>query len=170
MQQMMNAIENMQNRLVMTEKALVDARAATAPQPKTAGLVDTQSIGKAPNFSGEHKVWHDWSFQFTAHRGSANPRAIGSLRLAGTREAAITTEESYLIGRDVSAALLRAGYAVQGRRAYDHQERHRQQRLGRLEGLVRALRPREQGAATCPHAAAIAAEEARTCLADGRGS
>ena len=97
-QQMMNAMENMQNRLVMTEKALVDARAATAPQPKTAGLVDTRSIGKAPNFSGEHKDWHDWSFQFTAYMGSANPRAIDSLRLAGTRETPITTEELYLMG------------------------------------------------------------------------
>ena len=54
MQQMMNAMENMQNRLVMTEKALVDARAVAAPQPKPAGLVDTLSIGKAPNFSAEN--------------------------------------------------------------------------------------------------------------------
>ena len=58
--QMMNAMESMQTRLVMTEKALVEARAGTTPPQKMAPLVDTRSIGKAPSFSGEHKDWHDW--------------------------------------------------------------------------------------------------------------
>ena len=53
--QMRSAMENMQSRLVMTENALAEARAAAVPTPKTASLVDTRSIGKAHNFSGEHK-------------------------------------------------------------------------------------------------------------------
>ena len=63
MLQIRSAMENMQSRLVMTENVLVEAKAAIA---KTAGLVDTRSIGKAPSLSGEHKEWHDWSFQLTA--------------------------------------------------------------------------------------------------------
>ena len=61
---MMNAMEPMQARLVMTEAALVEARVASTMTQKTTGmapLVDTRSIGKAPNFSLYHKEWHDWS-------------------------------------------------------------------------------------------------------------
>ena len=96
--QMRSAMENMQSRLVMTENALAEARAAAVPTPKTASLVDTRSIGKAPNFSGEHKEWHDWSFQFTAYMGSANARAIDALKAAATREMAITSEDLHLMG------------------------------------------------------------------------
>ena len=45
--QMMQAMESMQTRLIMTEKALVEARAGTTPPPqKMAPFVDTRSIGK----------------------------------------------------------------------------------------------------------------------------
>ena len=96
--QMRSAMENMQSRLVMTENALVEAKAAIAPPPKTTSLVDTRSIGKAPSFSGEHKEWHDWSFQFTAYMGSANARAIDALKAAATREQIITNEDLHIMG------------------------------------------------------------------------
>ena len=70
MMQMRAAMENMQTRLVQAETTLVEARATATPTPKTASLVDARSIGKAPNFSGDHKEWHDWNFQFTAYMGS----------------------------------------------------------------------------------------------------
>ncbi len=106
--QMMNAMESMQTRLVMTEAwlvmteaALVEARVASTMTQKTTGMappVDTRSIGKAPSFSGEHKEWHDWSFHFTAYMGSANARAIDALKAAATSELAITSEDLHLMG------------------------------------------------------------------------
>ena len=91
--QMRSAMENMQSRLVMIENALVEAKAAIAPTPNTTRLVDTRSIGKAPSFSGEHKEWHDWSFQFSAYLGSASARAIDALKAAATREQIIRSED-----------------------------------------------------------------------------
>ena len=35
-------------------------------------LADTQTIGKGPALTGDHKDWLEWSFQFTACMGSAN--------------------------------------------------------------------------------------------------
>ena len=98
--QMRSVMENIQSRLVMTENALVEARAAIVPTPKTASLVDTRSIGKAPSFSGEHKEWHDWSFQFTAYMGSANARAIEALKAAATSELATTSGDLHLVGSE----------------------------------------------------------------------
>jgi hypothetical protein len=100
MMQMRAAMENMQTRLVHAETALVEARATATPTPKMASLMDTRSIGKAPNFSGDHKEWHDWSFQFTAYMGSANARAITALKAAATRETAITNEDLHLMGEE----------------------------------------------------------------------
>mgnify|MGYP002809519574 CR=1 FL=1 len=98
MMQMRAAMENMQTQLVQAEAALVEARATATPTPKTAILVDTRSIGKAPNFSGDHKDWHDWSYQFTAYMGSANARAITALKAA--RETAIANEDLHNMGEE----------------------------------------------------------------------
>ena len=49
------------------------ARYATARRSCAQLLADTRTIGKAPTFSGEHKDWPEWSLQFIAYMGSANP-------------------------------------------------------------------------------------------------
>ena len=68
-------------RLVPTERALMDTRQQLAGIPKvTAPLVDTRTIGKALTLTSEHKDWPEWSFQFTACIGSANPKSIEALR------------------------------------------------------------------------------------------
>ena len=60
--------------------------------PRAAALlVDTRTIGKAPTFTGEHKKWPEWSFQFTACIGSANPKSNEALRWAAMEENPITT-------------------------------------------------------------------------------
>ena len=168
--QMMQAMESMQTRLIMTEKALVEARAGTPPPQRMTPLVGTRSIGKAPSFSGEHKGWRDWSFQCTAYMGSANARAIDALKAASVREATIASENLNLMGEEyVEMSVLRAGNAMQVSGAYDHQECVEQQRPRRMEGLVRALRPSESRTAPSPHAAVATAEEARARRADRRG-
>ena len=43
-------------------------------------------IGKAPTLAGKHKGWPEWSFQFKAHAGSANPESIEALRWAVMEE------------------------------------------------------------------------------------
>ena len=74
-------------RLVQTERAFIYTRQQVAAVPKvTAPLVDTRTIGKAPTFTGEHKDWPEWSFQFTAYMGSANPKSIEALRWAAMEE------------------------------------------------------------------------------------
>ena len=50
----------------------------------------TRTISKAPTFTGEHKDWPEWSFQFTAYVGSANPKSIEALRWAAMQDAKIT--------------------------------------------------------------------------------
>ena len=73
--QMAADMEALMVRLVRTEQALMDTRQQVAAVAKvTAPLVDARTIGKAPTFTGEHKDWSEWSFQFTAYMGSANPR------------------------------------------------------------------------------------------------
>ena len=47
--------------------------------------------GEALTFTGEQKEWAEWSFQFTAYMGSANPKSIEALRWAATEDAKITT-------------------------------------------------------------------------------
>ena len=60
-------------RLVQAQRALMDTRKEVAAVPKvTTPHVDTQTIGKAPAFTGEHKDCFEWSFQLTAYMGSAN--------------------------------------------------------------------------------------------------
>ena len=67
--------------------------------PKSAPLVDTRTIGKAPTFTGEHKDWPEWSFQFIAYTGSANPKSIESMRRAAMEDdkitAAAVTQQSF---------------------------------------------------------------------------
>ena len=68
-------------RLVQTERALMDTRQQVAAVPMvTAPLADTRTIGKASTFTGEHKDWPEWSYQFTAYMGSANLKSIEALR------------------------------------------------------------------------------------------
>ena len=74
-------------RLVQTERALIDTRQQVEAVPKvTVPFVDTGTIGKAPTFTGEHKDWPEWSFQFTAYIGSANPWPTEALRWAAMEE------------------------------------------------------------------------------------
>ena len=77
--------------LVQTERALMYTREQIAAAPKAAALlVDTRTTGKAPTFTGEHKDWPEWSFQFTAYMGSANPKSIEALRWAAMADDKIT--------------------------------------------------------------------------------
>ena len=58
----------------------MDMRQQVAAAPKvTPPLVDTRTIGKAPTFIGEPNDWPEWSFQFTAYKGSANSKSIEAL-------------------------------------------------------------------------------------------
>ena len=70
--QIRSDMEALMTPLVQTERALMDTRQHVAAAPKAAALlVDTRTIGKDPTFTGEHKDWPEWSFQFTAYMGSA---------------------------------------------------------------------------------------------------
>ena len=72
----------------------MDTRRQVAAVPKvTAPLVDTRTIGKAPTFTGEHKDWPEWSFQFTAYMESANPKSIEALRWAAMEDKQISQWE-----------------------------------------------------------------------------
>ena len=86
-------------RLVQTESALLDTRQQIAAVPKSSPLVDTRTIGKAPTFTGEHKDWPEWSFQFVAYMGSANPKSIEAMRWAAMEDEKITaaavTQQSF---------------------------------------------------------------------------
>ena len=69
----------------------MDTRQQVAVVPKvSAPLVDARTINKAPTFTGEHKVWPEWSFQFTAYMGSANPISIEAKRWAAMEDDKIT--------------------------------------------------------------------------------
>ena len=57
----------------------------STPKATTAPPVDTRTIGKAPIFTGEHKDWPEWSFQFTAYMGSAKPKSSEALPLQRKR-------------------------------------------------------------------------------------
>ena len=55
----------------------MDTRQQVATAPKVvAPLVDTTTIGKVPTLTGEHMDWPEWSFQFNAYMGSANPSRL----------------------------------------------------------------------------------------------
>ena len=89
--QIRSETEALMRRLVQTERALMDTRQQIAAAPKAAApLVDTRTIGKAPTFIVEHKDWPEWSFQFTAYMGSANPKSIEALRWAAMAYGKIT--------------------------------------------------------------------------------
>ena len=78
-------------RVVQAERALMDTRQQVATAPKvTAPLVDKRTVGKAPTFTGEHKDWPEWSFQFTAYMGSGSSKSIEALRWAAMQDAKIT--------------------------------------------------------------------------------
>ena len=67
-------MEALMARLVQTGRVLLDTRQQIAAVPKSTPLVDTRTIGKALTFTGEHKDWPEWSFQFVAYMGSVNPK------------------------------------------------------------------------------------------------
>ena len=68
----------------------MDTRQQIAAAPKAAApLVDTRTIGEAPTFTGEHKDWPEWSFQFTAYMGSSNHKSIEALRWAAMADGKI---------------------------------------------------------------------------------
>ena len=56
-------------------------------------LVDTRNIGKVPSYGGEREGWSEWSFQFTAFTGAANPKATKALKWAATAELAIDEDD-----------------------------------------------------------------------------
>ena len=88
---MRSDMEALMTRMVQTQRALMHTRQQVAAAPKVAApLVDTRTIGKAPTFTGDHKDWPEWSFQFTAYMGSANSKSIEALRWAAMQDAKIT--------------------------------------------------------------------------------
>ena len=88
--QMRADMEALMARLVRTEGALLDTRQQIAAVPKSSPLVDTRTIGRAPTFTGDHKDWPKWSFQFVAYMGSANPKSIEAMRWAAMENDKIT--------------------------------------------------------------------------------
>ena len=83
-------MDALMTRLVQTE-SIADTRQQIAAVPKaSAPLVDTRTIGKAPTFTGEHKGWQEWSFQFAAFVGCANPKSIEAMRWAAMEDDKIT--------------------------------------------------------------------------------
>ena len=60
-------------------------------------LVDTRTIGKALTFTGEHKDWPEWSFQFLAYMGSVNPKSIDALGSDGDDKVtpAVVTQKKF---------------------------------------------------------------------------
>ena len=89
-----------------------------AAGPKVAApLVDTRTIGKAPTFTGEHKDWPEWSFQFTAYMVSANPKSIEALRWAAMQDAKIT-----------AAAVVQQSFEEHNAQLYLTEEHRSQQR------------------------------------------
>ena len=95
------AIEALQQRLVQAEQELTHNRmahaagAAAGPETKNnhESLVDTRTIGKPQNFSGQHKDWPEWNFQFSAYMGAANPDAVDAMKWAATQEAEIAEKD-----------------------------------------------------------------------------
>ena len=87
------AIEALQARLVQAEQELTHNRISNAAGAAAVNvtkapesLVDTRTIGKPQNFSGEHKDWAEWSFQFSAYMGAASPDAVDAMKWAATQE------------------------------------------------------------------------------------
>ena len=113
-------MESLMTRLEQTERALMDTRRYVAAVPKvTAPLVDTRTIGEALSFTGEHKAWSEWSFQFTVYMGSANPKSIEALRWTAMQDAKITAAavvqksiEEHSAQRYLALALLCKGSAL----------------------------------------------------------
>ena len=68
----------------------METRLQVAVPKATAPLVDTRTIGEALTFTGGHKDWPEWSCQFPAYMGSANPKLRETLRWAAMEEDKIT--------------------------------------------------------------------------------
>ena len=68
-------------RSIQTEQK-IDTRLHVAAVPNEAPLVDTRTVGMASTYTGEHKDWPEWSFEFAALMGSANPESIEAVRWA----------------------------------------------------------------------------------------
>ena len=85
-------MEALMTRLIQ-EQALLDTRQHVAAAPRAAApVVDTRTIGKTSTFSGEHKDWPEWSFQFIAYMVSSNPKSIEALRWVAMEENQIAAE------------------------------------------------------------------------------
>ena len=70
-------VSSLMARLIKTEHALLGTSQQVASSPRVAApLVGTRTIGKAPTVTGEQKDCPEWSFQFIAKMGSANPKSI----------------------------------------------------------------------------------------------
>ena len=64
------------------DRTKIDTRLHVAAVPNEAPLVDTRTVGMASTYTGEHKDWPEWSFEFAALMGSANPESIEAVRWA----------------------------------------------------------------------------------------
>ena len=83
-------MEALMPRLVRTERSLMDTRQQVASVWRaTAPFVDTRTNGNTLTFTDGHK-WPEWSFQFTADMGSANPNSIEALRWSATEADKVT--------------------------------------------------------------------------------
>ena len=84
--------------LVMRLSQDMRKRVPRTPKAATAPLVDTRTIGKAPNIH-RRAQGPERSFPFTAHTGSADPKSIEALRWAALEEntvaATAVTEQSF---------------------------------------------------------------------------
>ena len=87
----------------------------------------TRTIGKAPTFTGEHKDWPEWSFQVTAHMGSANPKSTEALRWTAMEEDKITAAAVVKQSFEDHNPQLHFALALQIKRPGDSEEHQRQQ-------------------------------------------
>ena len=91
--QMRADMEALMARLVQTERALMDSttsRSCAEDHSTTRRHSNDWQSYHIHTFIGEHKDWPEWSFQFTAYMGSANPKSIEALRWAAMEEDKIT--------------------------------------------------------------------------------
>ena len=68
------------------DRTKIDTRLHVAAVPNAAPLVDTRTVGMASTCTSEHKDWPEWSLEFAALMGSANPESIEAVRCAAMEE------------------------------------------------------------------------------------
>ena len=141
-------MEALMARLMQTERVFMDTRQQVAAVPKVStSLVGTRIIGKAPTFTGEHKDRPEWSFQFIAYMGSANPKSIEAMRWAAMEEDKITaasiTQPSF---EEHNCSVVPDLGTVVPRKCIDNSEEQRSQKwtrnLARIECHVRQQQQR----------------------------